>query len=173
MKTPNPLRTSTLPRNLCGTQHRFYILHFVELNLDSTFCSATKWNILVCAILRLARTHENCLKTGWDVSTMLDYWNNLLKFNIHLRFFFSICGWWSILLNIMFFTDGKISVRINLPLFSTVLPSNSCYFCPVGFLLLTTKGLQDRNNNCLKEGRGLHDRNNNCLLEGRWKIKVN
>ena len=30
----------------------------------------------------------------------------------------------SILLNIMFCTDGKISVRINLPLFSTVVPSN-------------------------------------------------
>ena len=34
--------------------------------------------------------------------------------------------------------DGKISVRINLrvPLFSTVLPSNSYCFCPVGLLLL-------------------------------------
>ena len=29
----------------------------------------------------------------------------------------------SILKNIMFCTDGKISVRINLPLFSTVVPS--------------------------------------------------
>ena len=28
------------------------------------------------------------------------------------------------------------SVRINLPLFSTVLPSNSCCFCPVGLSLL-------------------------------------
>ena len=27
------------------------------------------------------------------------------------------------------------SVRINLPLFSTVLPSDSCCFCPVGLSL--------------------------------------
>ena len=32
-----------------------------------------------------------------------------------------------------FCTDGKISVGINLPLFSTVFPSNSC-FCPVFFV---------------------------------------
>ena len=31
---------------------------------------------------------------------------------------------------------GKISIIINLPLFSTVLPSNSCCFCPVGLSLL-------------------------------------
>ena len=36
-----------------------------------------------------------------------------------------------------FCTDGKISVRINLPLFSTVFPSNSCCFCPVGLSLPT------------------------------------
>ena len=42
----------------------------------------------------------------------------------------------SILLNIMFCTHGKISFRINLLLFSTVLPSNSCCFCPVGLSLL-------------------------------------
>jgi hypothetical protein len=42
------------------------------------------------------------------------------------------------LLNIMFFcTDGKISVRINLPLFSTVVP--------VDDVVITTKGLKDRN----------------------------
>ena len=29
-----------------------------------------------------------------------------------------------------------VSVRINLPLFSTVLPSKSCCFCPVGLSLL-------------------------------------
>ena len=33
----------------------------------------------------------------------------------------------SVLLNIMLCTDGKISVRINLPLFSTVVPSNIKY----------------------------------------------
>ena len=38
----------------------------------------------------------------------------------------------------MFFcTDGKISVRINLPLFSTVVP--------VDDVVITTKGLKDRN----------------------------
>ena len=35
-----------------------------------------------------------------------------------------------------FCTDGKISVRIDLPLFSTVLASNSCCFSPVGLSLL-------------------------------------
>ena len=35
-----------------------------------------------------------------------------------------------------FCTDGKISVRINLPLLSTVLPSNCCYFCPLGLSFL-------------------------------------
>ena len=39
-----------------------------------------------------------------------------------------------ILLN-MFLHQWEISVRINLPLFSTVLPSNSCCFCPVGLSL--------------------------------------
>jgi len=60
------------------------------------------------------------------------------------------------------FTDGKVSVRINivLPLFSTVVPSNSGMFLsyrpfvvnttfstptrPVENVVLTTKGLQDR-----------------------------
>ena len=54
----------------------------------------------------------------------------------------------------VFCTDGKISVRNNLPLFSTVLPSKSCCFCPVVTstptrpvenVVLTTKDLQDRN----------------------------
>ena len=46
----------------------------------------------------------------------------------HQILYFSICFW----------TDGKISVRINfnLPLFSTVFPSNSSCFCPVGLSLL-------------------------------------
>ena len=53
-----------------------------------------------------------------------------------------------------FCTDGKISVRINLPLFSTVVPSNICMFLScwpfvvittVDNVVITTKGLQDRN----------------------------
>ena len=52
-----------------------------------------------------------------------------------------------------FCTDGKISVRINSPLFSTVLPSSSC-FCPevtstptrpVDNVVIATKDLQERN----------------------------
>ena len=39
----------------------------------------------------------------------------------------------------MFFTDGNISVRINLPLFSTVLPSNSRLFLSCRpFVVITT-----------------------------------
>ena len=60
-----------------------------------------------------------------------------------------------------FCTGRKISVRINLPLFSTVVPSNICMFLscrpfvvvttfwtstrPVENVVITTKGLQDRN----------------------------
>ena len=44
-----------------------------------------------------------------------------------------------ILLNIIFCTDGKISVRINLPLFSTVLLSNSRLFVSCRpFVVITT-----------------------------------
>ena len=41
------------------------------------------------------------------------------------RYLFETSFWpfYSILLNIMFCTDGKISVRIILPLFSTVVPA--------------------------------------------------
>ena len=38
--------------------------------------------------------------------------------------------------NHVFCTDGKISVRINLPLFSTVVHLLYVCFCPVGLLLL-------------------------------------
>ena len=59
-----------------------------------------------------------------------------------------------------FCTDGNISVRINLPLFSTVVPAIIFMFLscpsqetvvtstptrPVENVVLTTKGLQDRN----------------------------
>ena len=44
----------------------------------------------------------------------------------------------------VFCTDGKISVRINLPLFSTVVPSIICMFLSCN-VVITTKGLQDRN----------------------------
>ena len=38
-----------------------------------------------------------------------------------------------------FYTDGKISVRINLPLFSTVVPSNICMFLSCRpFVVITT-----------------------------------
>ena len=44
-----------------------------------------------------------------------------------------------LILNIMFCTDGKISVRINLPLFSTVVPSNICMFLSCRpFVVITT-----------------------------------
>ena len=74
----------------------------------------------------------------------------------------------------MFYTDGKISVRINLPLFSIVLPSNSRFLSCRPFVVITTfstglvgvivtsvswldnvvittKGLQDRNIHILYE----------------------
>ena len=59
--------------------------------------------------------------------------------------------------------------RINLPLFSTVLPSNSCRFCPVGLSLLIQhfKQVLWVLKFLLSPGLG------NCLMEGRWKIKVN
>ena len=68
-----------------------------------------------------------------------------------------------------FCIDGKISVRINLPLFSIIVPASICKFLscrpfvvittlstglvgvtstptrPVGNVVITTKGLQDRN----------------------------
>ena len=51
-----------------------------------------------------------------------------------------------------FCTDGKISVTINLPLFSTVVPSIICMLLScrpfednVDNVVITTKGLQDRN----------------------------
>ena len=63
-----------------------------------------------------------------------------------------------------FCTDGKISVRINLPLFSTVVPASvtevtSTPTRPVDNVVIATKGLQDRN---IKHKLGQ-----------RWKIKVN
>ena len=93
----------------------------------------------------------------------------------------------SILLNVMFFTDGKISVRINLPLFSTVLPSDSRLFLSCkAFVVITAflKGLVDEVTvNCPSQEtevtststrpfenvfittKGLHDRNIHILDE--------
>ena len=57
-----------------------------------------------------------------------------------------------------FCTDGKISVRINLPLFSTVVPASIFMFLscrpfvatrPVDNVVIATRGLQDRNINIL------------------------
>ena len=65
----------------------------------------------------------------------------------------------SILSNIMFFcTDGKISVRINLPLFSST-PTR-----PVENVVITTKGLQDRNNQLL-DGRTVENKGKLILIK--------
>ena len=63
-----------------------------------------------------------------------------------------------------FCTDGKISVRINLFLFSTVLQSNSRLFLftstptmPVENVVITTKGLHDRNS-LLLDGRTVENK---------------
>ena len=54
------------------------------------------------------------------------------KFLLNFQCFYSI-------LIIMFCTDGKISVRINLPLFSTVVPFNICMFLSCRpFVAITT-----------------------------------
>ena len=76
-------------------------------------------------------------------------------------------------------TDGKISIRINvlLYLFFTVVPSNFCVFLscrpfvvnttptrPVENVVLTTKGLQDRNI-LLLDGRTVENRSKLILTE--------
>ena len=67
------------------------------------------------------------------------------------------------------------SVRINLHLFPTVLPSNSSCFCPVGpFVVITTISTPRRPvDNVVITTEGLQDRNKNYLMEGRWEINVN
>ena len=57
----------------------------------------------------------SCSILGGDYCTLLTSGQERVSSNVHVP----------IHLNIMFFfaTDGKISIRINLPLFSTVLPS--------------------------------------------------
>ena len=74
----------------------------------------------------------------------------------------------------MFSKQGKsknrqMFVKINLLLFSTVLPSNSCPSQETEVTSTPTKPVD----NVVITMKGLQDRNNNCLMEGWWKIKVN
>ena len=95
-------------------------------------------------------------------------------------------NWWSSCTIILW-----LQLRINLPLFSTVFPSNSCCFCLVGLSLtvvncpsqetevtstsewpvenvvITTKGLQDRNN-LLLDGRTVENKGTLAYI---WKLK--
>ena len=68
------------------------------------------------------------------------------------------------------------TVRINLPLFSTVFPSNSCCFCP--FVVITTLstglvGVEVTStatrpvDNVVIRTKDLQDRNNNYLMDRR------
>ena len=67
----------------------------------------------------------------------------------------------------MFCTDWKISVRINLPLFSTVLPSNSRLFPSFKpFVVITTFSTPTRPVENVITTKGLQVRNN-LLLDGK------
>ena len=69
----------------------------------------------------------------------------------------------------VFCTDGKILVRINLPFFSTVVPSSevtSTPTKPVDNVVITTKGLQDRNINILD---GTTVENKGKLILNNWE----
>ena len=52
-----------------------------------------------------------------------------------VRTYFCLSFFYGIFLDLQLIFDNIVA-NINLPLFSTVLPSNSCCFCPVGLSLL-------------------------------------
>ena len=75
-----------------------------------------------------------------------------------------------------FCTDGKISVRINLPLFSTVLPSSIFMFlsCRPFVVITTLTGLVGVEVTSVSWPKGLQDRNINILagttVENKGKL---
>ena len=98
----------------------------------------------------------NCIALNWTSNDLEDS----LKINVENVFKFrSIQSVHNVLV---------FCIKINLPLFSTIVPSNICMFLSCRpFVVITTLSTG------LVGVEGLQDRNKNCLKERRLKIKVN